>query len=317
MEFYGLLHVSEGARQSPNIAGRGSASSVEMYFEDAITLNNSLTLAGCRFTLLTNEVAALEALNRRFATRVPIRGIPFRSEIPSDVPFYSAHFKLDVFRWLASAQSYSMLADLDMVALHPPSRAFAACVAAGIPMAYDISDQVFPAFGESVVVDDLTRLAGGQLAVARWFGGEFIAGPPEFFAQLLRHIDDIWDGYRRIYPSLHHQGDEALTSAALCRLIESGTVVIDAGPIAGIGRFWSRHRLHPQKPLPWFEQCFLLHLPGDKAFVARQAHAPFQPARFRQAYRRHLRSIWPRLYARRLIQRLAPRHRLTGHARST
>jgi hypothetical protein len=306
MTFYGMLHVNAADGHMPNHKAGDAEQSLDLYFRNAVTLAASLRRVGCDFTLLTNDVARLERLGRGADADLSLRSVPFHLSVPEDVPFYSAHFKLDVFRWFASAADpYPILIDLDMVALRRPSPAFGACIEARLPMAYDISDQVFPAFGETTITGDLARLTGNAASITRWFGGEFIGGPPAFFGELIAHIDRLWAGYCGCYSSLHHKGDEGLTSPALCQMLQEGRVVVDAGPIGGVGRYWSNQPLHPQKPLAWFEQCFLLHLPSDKPFIARQSRRPFLADRFRRAYRRHLFSVWPRRQLRRIFRRVS------------
>ena len=313
----GLLYVSDGGRTSPNLRADGQATALQAYLANAVTLDNSLKAAGCRFTLLTNARSRLEALNARFfASDIAIREIPFAAQIPGDIPFFAAHHKLDVYRWFAAGGGgdYALLVDLDAVALRPPSGQFTACIRAGMPMLYDISDQVLPLHGEQRIMSDLTRLAGGALAVGRWYGGEFIGGPPRFFARLVGEIDRLWDRYCGDYGSFYHQGDETPTSAALCKMISEGCVAADVGPIGGVGRYWSWLPLQPQKPFWWFEECFLLHLPNDKHFLAAASgERPFRAERFLRRYRRHLAVTRPRAQLRCLVKvALRKRHSLSA-----
>lgn len=307
MNFYGLLHISDGGRHSPNLKARGASGAIYTYFANAVTLGNSLEAAGCGFTLLTNDAARLERLNREtLGAAIAIREIPFRSQVPKDILFYSAHHKVDVYRWFSTfpGSDYPMLVDLDVVALHPPSTPFRVCVSSGIPLIYDISDQVFPVFGEETIASDLEALTGPEIPVRRWYGGEFIGGLPDFFSQLVDEIDRLWDAYCRNFAGFHHQGDEMLTSAALCRMLAAGCTALDAGPIGGIGRFWGGQPLHPQKPFAWIEQCFLAHLPGDKSYLAAHAQRrPFRADFFRRGYRWHRMAADQKSRVGRLVKR--------------
>jgi hypothetical protein len=289
MRFYGLLHVAEGRTQSGNLRRTGEDAAA-VYFGNAVLLANALAAAGCDFTLLTNDPARLRALDARaYQSGIALREIEFSTSVPRAARYFSAHFKIDVFRWFARlpAEIYAVLIDLDSVALRAPPQALVAAADARLPLVYDISDQVTPAYGEDRIESDLAVL-NGPVPVARWYAGEFIAGPPAFFARLAGEIAALWDGYSRNIDLFHHQGDEMLTSAALCRMVAAGVPVLDAGPVAIVGRYWSVPHLHPQKPLAWFERCFLVHLPCDKVFLARRANERFDAARFRRSYRRHL-----------------------------
>lgn len=201
-----------------------------------------------------------------------------------------------------AAAEYAILVDLDAVALRAPPRTLVESAAAGLPLVYDISDQVIPAYGADTIAADLARLTTGA-PVCRWYGGEFIGGRPAFFARLHAEIAAMWDAYCDDFASFHHQGDEILTTAALCRMVAAGVTVLDAGPVGVVGRYWSAPCLHPQKPLAWFESCFIAHLPCDKPFLARRPNGTFDAARFRSAYRRHVRIARVRGAARGLAKR--------------
>jgi hypothetical protein len=294
VELYGLLHVSDEGRYSPNLRSGSYEKAIRTYFGDAVTLYNSLRAAGCGFTLLTNDRYRLEDVNRKgFKSSISIREISFQLRVPKAIGYYSAHHKIDVYRWFGNSApgDYAILVDVDVVALRAPSSQFSACVEAGMPMIYDISDHVFPLFGGERILSDLRLLTELPLSIGHWYGGEFIGGPPKFFRTLANEIDHLWDRYCSRFESLHHQGDEMLTSAALCKMVMDGCVAIDVGPIGGIGRYGSWLPLHPQKPFWWFEECFLLHLSLDKEYLAKWANRrPFQSDHFLRSYRRYLLS---------------------------
>ena len=305
MQFFGLLHVEDGRRQSANLR-HGDDAAAAIYLGNAVRLSNALAAVGCEFTLLTNDAARLGAIDaREFGSSIAMREIPFSAAVPPTAGFYSAHFKVDVFRWFAklAPEGYPILFDVDAVALRVPPRTLRNCAAAGLPLVYDISDQVIPAYGEETIAADLALLSGSHSPICRWYGGEFIGGRPSFFARLGDEIATSWERYCQHFAGFHHQGDEILTSAALCRMIASGFPVLDAGPVGIVGRYWSIPPHHPQKPLAWFERCFLAHLPADKAFLARRANEPFDAARFCHAYRRHLALGTFRTAARQLAKR--------------
>jgi hypothetical protein len=129
-------------------------------------------------------------------------------------------------------------------------------------------------------------------------GGEYVSGPPSFFRELASEIDAVLPTYFRVLGTGHHVGDEAYTSAALERLRRKGRHVADAGTLGIVGRYWNAKTLHPQKPLAYFERCFLLHLPADKALLSalgRSGRDWSEPGAFLGEYRARSR---PTLTAR-------------------
>ena len=286
---YGLFHVAADRRHSSNLRGAGPEKAIEIYFANALTLRNSLAAVGHDFTLLTNDAATLERLNcDKFQAEITLRAIPFPLDVPPTMPYYSAHHKIDVFRWFASgaAGSYPVLVDLDVVALRAPT--FLAGPRDDIPLVYDASDQVLLLYGAEVAAD-IRRLAGRDVPVTHWYGGEFIAGPPSFYGTLVERLSGgIWQRYCASFGSFHHQGDEMPVSAALSTMLADGHVIVDVGPVGGVGRFNSWMALYPQKPFWWFERCAFLHVPSDKYFLAKQAARPFDAERFLASYRRYL-----------------------------
>ena len=265
---YGLLHLCE---ENPDAGGNERFNNfndqVNVYLNCAITLSNSLRSKNVEFILLTNNKFELEQL-KPVGTALQIEEIPFSTIVPDHTPFYSAHSKLDAFRYFSGlTESYVALCDLDMVCLNDFPSCLSYIMRAGIPLCYDISDQVIPAWGRDVVIRSL-ELVHNCESEGRWCGGEFVAGPPAFFSTLTRECDRIYCNYIKNIDHLHIKGDEATTSAALEMIRKGGTYVADAGPLGIIGRFWNWETRHHQRPFEYFQQGFLLHLPSDKRFLA-------------------------------------------------
>jgi hypothetical protein len=162
-------------------------------------------------------------------------------------------------------------------------------VRGGIPMCYDISDQVIPAYGRYIVTRDLESVSGLE-SEGRWSGGEFLTGTPGFFSVLMEEIDRVYPRYLERIGSLFHVGDEIVVSAALERVRKNGTYVADAGTLGIVGRFWNADLAHPQKPFDYFQRCFLVHLPADKEFLAYIATKDLSGISFAKEYTAYLRS---------------------------
>ena len=167
MRFFGLLHLSDSETTTVNEKLTGFRDQITLYLKNAVTLSNSLRAKGFRFTVLTNQEQQLRNFHGGSAD-LEFEEIEFNLGMPSGAGFYSAHFKLDVLRHLSRLDdAYLGLVDLDMICLNPVPDAFNRNVREGIPMCYDISDQVVPAFGEKTIIRDLEALHGGT-SEGRW-----------------------------------------------------------------------------------------------------------------------------------------------------
>lgn len=272
LQVYGLLHLQSGERSAMNAGTRDFADQTRLYGANALTLARSLALQGIRFTLLTNRSDLLADLGQH----VELVEIPFRTQLPSGTPFYSAHYKIDVFAYFASLDDdvYRLFCDLDVVCINRLPQAFANLIARRIPVCYDVTDQVLPAHGPEDILRDLS-VVGGIQSEGRWYGGEFLGGSSTFFRALHDEIQKMMPHYIANLPTSHHVSDEAVVSPALERLrSESDFYVADGGPIGLISRYWNTHVLHPQRDFSWSQSCFLLHLPADKRLLAEVSTWP-------------------------------------------
>jgi hypothetical protein len=195
--------------------------------------------------------------------------IPFSFKVPKDINFFAAHYKIDVFRYFASLSDsdYSFLLDSDVVCINKMPLNLANCINSNTPVYYDITSQVYPAYGRETIIKDKDTLMEIDSSTGIWAGGEFIGGDNKFFELLYQEVEDIRGNYIKNYKILHHQGDEALVSSAIEKLLKK-KYICDAGLFGGIGRFWSGQTLHVQNNWKSYLNNFLLHLPSDKEFIA-------------------------------------------------
>jgi len=271
MKMYGLLHLQENEKTAMNLSNDNFQQLISIYINNAITLANSLRTKGISFTLLTNRKDIINGILGQGECDLQVQDIPFITKVPTGIRFYSAHFKLDAFRYLATLnEAYVGLCDLDMVCINDFPQSLNNIIKAETPLFYDISEQVIPAHGANNIIRDL-KLIHGLESEGRWSGGEFISGTPDFFNTLIKEIDGVAQNYFSHVNELHHIGDEAITSAALEVMRRKGQYIADAGALGIVGRFWSISILHPQKSFDYFRQCFLLHLPADKKFLSEMA----------------------------------------------
>lgn len=289
MTFYTLIHICPDEQSLHNNGFTKSfAEQIRLYLDCAKQLHRSLVAEGWELVVLTNDKAFLQSLNED-GYKISIQQLQFGLDVPSGIKFYSAHFKLEVFSYLASLdEEYLALVDSDVLCVNKMPQAFATIIQQKLPLYYDITDQVMPAYGAKIIQQDKERI-GGDVSIGLWAGGEFIAGPPSFFSLLSQEVNAVKKQYWQHAKTLHHQGDEMLTSVAIERIKKNGSVpLFDAGALSFVARYWSYVPLHAQKPLEGYFNHFLLHLPSDKKFIARLQPNELKGAAFFKKYRRHL-----------------------------
>ncbi|MGF6770820.1 hypothetical protein P3T18_003299 [Paraburkholderia sp. GAS199] len=275
-----LVYVDVDASPGDNSTNRDPLS----YVDQAICLNNSLRRVEMpALTIMTNAPALVA---ERLAALAPekrpaLMTLTATIELPKDTPFYAAHFKLALMDQLAAAlpaDTMLLLLDADMVALLPLARdLLERCAQAGFG-AFDISDQVFPAYGSERVVGDLEIVAGRTLRNPRWYGGEFLLATPAALRRLVPRAREFYARYVRESQRLRHHGDEAFISAALNVLVDEGQTLIEVGAYQAVGRHWPGNNY---RDVRWFRCCSFVHLPGGKALLEKEARFPeFVPERF-------------------------------------
>lgn len=297
MRVYGLLHLSPHEYSAVNVKVKSFKDQLSIYIKNSIALKKSLQTQNIEFTLLTNNKAAIDEQIISSQMILDVVEIPFITDVPPGVRFFSAHFKVDVFRYFSTlSEKYVGLFDLDMICVNKIPSGLKNIIESSTPIFYDISDQVIPVFGQDVIVKDLSLLTGLK-SEGRWSGGEMIAGPPTFFAQLVKVIDSIWPTYANNVHKLHHVGDEAVVSAALEIMRTNGHYMGDAGSLGIVGRFWSGAVQHSQRNFSYFKKCFVLHLPSDKRFLSKiKEDVLFNPKKFLRLYYWHLIKMQPRRF---------------------
>jgi hypothetical protein len=308
MRLFTLIHLSEDQRSIHNAVVASFDEQIRLYLACARQLRRSLLPAGIELVVITNDAGRLRRV--RSADDPSIVEIPFDLPVPSGIRFFSAHFKIDVFRYLGSLDDpYVGLIDADVLCVNPMPDSLRHAIRHGIPLYYDVTEQVAPAHGAATIVRDKQRLQRED-SLGLWAGGEFVTGPPAFFRTLYAEAVDATPTYFAEFASFDHQSDEMPNSVAIERLVRRGTTIVDAGALAIIGRFWSARTLHRQKPLDAYREHFLLHLPADKAFLA--ALAPDRAAgrsffRAYEAYLRRLRRTYPLMLIGRKVRALLRR----------
>jgi hypothetical protein len=161
---------------------------------------------------------------------------------------------------------YSILLDSDVICINTAPINLQRLVNEKIATYYDITDQVYPAYGRETIVADKEVLMQAP-SIGNWAGGEWIGGTGDFFRKLYAASMVHWPRYVENYAHLHHQGDEMIVSCAIESLSRNGLFIFDVGKIGGIARHWSAKTLHVARPVEALYDHFLLHLPADKTYL--------------------------------------------------
>lgn len=261
--FYTLLYIDPSERRVLSGKEYTAQSRIDLFVRNACLLDRTLRLNGLSLGggVLTNDTEAINASLREIGYELTVREIPFSLNVPAEIRFYSAHFKIDAFRFFAGLpqDEYSILLDSDVVCMRPPDLAFGEAVSSETPMFYRLEGAGAVHFSSAKKIDSgLTRLD--------WAGGEFIGGNAVFFQTLYDEIGLVWSAYlREQWKGLSHIGDEMPTSISLQRLRERGLHIVDAGEQKFIYRYWGNE----ERCSPAETKAMFVHLPYDKVFCAK------------------------------------------------
>lgn len=268
---YGLLHLQENEYSAVNLKVKNFTNQLKIYLDNAALLSKSFEMQGINFILLTNDIQKLTSLKGKEHKNLKMEQISFPTAVPTGINFYSAHFKVDVFRHISKqSDDYIIFCDLDMVCLRPLPYVFKTIISEKIPLIYDVTDQIIPADGHEAMIQELETI-NGMPSEGRWVGGEFVSGSPEFFKKFVDKIDEILPIY---FKNLQNKtitslgNDEVYSTAAIEKLRRDNVYVGEAGLSNIVGRYWSSGTGHVQKPFKHFEKMFLLHLPADKKILS-------------------------------------------------
>lgn len=298
VKMYGLLYFDPENDRHVNMSSRQKT--IDIYLLCAANCSRLLRDLGVSFTLITNNRTLLtERLLSLSISSLQVLEYRFTLSVPAGVPFYSAHFKLELCNAFASGNfgKYVALIDIDTLPLRslPVSDHLSA---------YEISDQIFPRYGRDVVVRDLEILAGKGLPDGRWYGGEFVMGSADQFRVLAEFINECWPRYVANIGAVHHLGDEMVLSAAL-NLYSEKYRVADYGAPGHVARWWSSRTFNKQATFKDVRNAALLHLPADKPFLATLVRNGENKYPILDAYEKHVRS-------KLLLRSLIPAYGLLG-----
>ena len=286
IRFYTLLYIDLDEKRTLSMKQHSGKERISLFLKNAAVLDKSLiTLnpALPHLTILTNNQALIHEIEKEIGYNFTTKEIEFTLDVPKGIPFYSAHFKIDCFRYFSSLpeDEYSVLVDNDIVVLEPLPQFF-----------YDIAEQNIPMLYHLRLKDTARmmkdcRKIDASLNVIQWTGGEYWGGCRDFFAELYQICYEISGKYfSSIRNGFYHIGDEALTSIAVRRMQDNGLVYYNIHNFNLLYRFWGHHEANTLRSV----NTVLAHLPADKAWVAKQKfHIAFDKDKFLAKYERHRR----------------------------
>lgn len=270
LQFNTLLFLTN--EPSVNTRRRGPAMQ-RSYVRQALALARSLESLGKTLRVFTNdrrlllEITSLE--NPSATLPYVIQEVCFPQNIPCSMRFFAAHHKIFLFSVFAQENHCNCLLDTDVVA-NQAKRSLIQLLDENPRIdgwVYDISDQVFPAFGTTAVQDDLRRIMGVQHPFPRWYGGEFIIGNDRLFHYLHEECHRHLGTYIETSAGLHMSSDESLVSAALNN--HNGKLILaDAGVSGLVVRHWASKTLHVKRPSSVLSHSLFWHLPNAKDALA-------------------------------------------------
>jgi len=261
IKFYNLMYVDlEEKRQ---ISGKKytSVDRIDLYLKGSCALDKSLIIneMGGVNILTNNRTVLSDSLLRIGYKDLNIIEIPFSLDVPKGIPFYSAHYKIDVFNYLSNRplDEYSILLDSDVICLKNFDDEFYSIVKEGIPTVYYLDR-----YGGTKKLSDVKSIVS-DVEWLPWAGGEFIGGISSFFRNIYEEIMSFKENYWKVVNNgLFHVGDEMLTTIALARLRKRGVYPVDVKLFGVIHRYWSVF----ESKEPFDYNVPLIHLPSDKVF---------------------------------------------------
>ena len=270
LQFNTLLFLTNQPSVNTRRSGRAMQRS---YVRQTLALARSLEGLGKRLRVFTNDRASLlEMVSSESPSATPlytVEDVCFPSDIPPTLRFFASHHRMFLYSLFAQEARCNCLLDTDIVANHA-KRSLIELLDENPGVdgwVYDISDQVFPAYGTTKVQGDLRRELGVQHPFPRFYGGEFIIGNARLFSYLheecMRHLGKHIEASSRLV----HITEERLVSAALNNNYQN-LVLADAGASGLVVRYWTSKTAHVKSPPSILKQSLFWHLPNSKDALA-------------------------------------------------
>lgn len=287
IKFYTLLYIDLSENRILQGAERTGRERLGIFVKNIILLNRSLRVHNPdldNITVLTNNTRIInEILSECGYSDLQVDQIQFDFNVPKGIKFYSAHFKIDAFRYFATRpdDEYSILLDNDIVELKPLTTTFYDVVSRREPMCYHLNE------AHADVIQADCRKINPSVPIVEWVGGEFIGGVNAIFKMIYDECIKYSNAYfEQLNNGLFHIGDEMLTSISIAQIASNGIRFIDVGALGFLYRYWG---MHEHESIEHYSPIFA-HLPADKVWLASyDCKENFETGRFLKSYGKHLR----------------------------
>ena len=273
IKFYTLLYINSEESNLGNSVSGDYKEKIEKYVCCCSLFSKTLKANGAgSLCVISNNPGLVLSVD----PELECLSIPFKTHVPAEIPFASAHCKIDVLTYFSTLEegSYSILLDSDMICTSGIPYILERAASEGTGLFYNVTGQQFPAFTAERMCHDKELLVKGAFAedftsTGLWAGGEFIGGSPAFFKALSGACYKILPVYLEHHKEMFHNGDEMIVSTALEYLMQRRKIsAFDAGQMQLTGRYYDSNTCHVQQLWKHFRQQFLIHLPMDKDFLA-------------------------------------------------
>jgi len=172
-KLYALLHVADNVRKAPR--GVGNQTPIDVYLRCGATLAASCEHFGVPFAIITNDADFIGRRLSELGLTISLVEREFNLDVPAGADFYSAHFKLELYRAFGDGDFGPLcgLIDIDTVLINPiPPMDLAPREV----VVYSIIDQVKCRYSTETIRGSVAALIGDAEAEAEWWGGELILG---------------------------------------------------------------------------------------------------------------------------------------------
>ncbi|MEQ1902463.1 MAG: hypothetical protein ABL866_17225, partial [Devosia sp.] len=281
-----VMHLEDVARSHVNLKPR-HGDPLDVYLRNAALFTASLRAQGSDLLVLTDapEILAERARASRHDPAIlpAIERFAFKLDVPPKIRFRGAHFKLELIEAIGSGTfgPETGIVDVDCVAIGPlPENSLAEDEIVAFAVNWGEA-------GWNRVGPDIARLIGRVPEQRVWYGGEFLYGRAEAFRRLGERFKAIWPVYAADPKSFQYVGQEMVLTALLHGT--EGVRVLDSREAGYLTRWWSHRTQGPQRPFSEAKAAAILHMPGDKPFLARYEPGRFLQTRFLARYERYLR----------------------------
>lgn len=262
VKFFTLLYIADSI-ETQRLSGKEvkGEERILIYLKNCHSLNYSLKLNNLQpLIVLTNRKFYLESLKDKYKLSFEIMEISFDLPVPPNIGFYSAHFKIDAYRFLATLRdTYSFLLDNDVICTQNMPNNLKELIEQNYAVYYS-----FPIYRVEKHNINIMKYIEPAIVSGEWSGGEFIGGNALFYNQLYNEISGFANRYFKRIDEMFHQGDEMLTSIALEKMRLNGYKIVEGGCVNLIYRYYS---IYEDKELNYYHS-WMNHLICDKKFLA-------------------------------------------------